>query len=427
MTTATADLKAAATNVPSATLSATADSIRKLQAELNDLFPEREALITQLVYGLLTREHVLVFGRFGTGKSRLVERFFGAFTDANFFSVELTKFMTESNIVGIPNPKILREEGRIWHERKGTMLDAHFAELDELFDANDHLLRTLLGILNERRFNRGVQLERANLHMTLASTNADPEGEVKRSPTLGAVVDRFLFQTQVTYLTKDESRRRMYSKYLQDERPSVKISYPDVVALAEMVVHTPIEDPVLIELHNQIVQEYQKKKKVVFSDRRACQALKLVKANALLFGREEVGPDDFLAVMWAFCNGHDTAAQDEFKAVATPIIEKVVKDRQPDMVRTQMKLLDELEKRMPKPIAKNGSAKGGNNGSANGNGTHSADELVTMRRSLIQLQTDVRDIKPNHPSIEDRRKQLLVSIEGMKGDVGKLIDGEVGK
>jgi MoxR-like ATPase len=74
--------------------------IRQLQTELNELFPERESLITQLVYALLTREHVLVFGKFGTGKSRLVEDS-SAFTGANLYSVELTKFMTESSIVGI--------------------------------------------------------------------------------------------------------------------------------------------------------------------------------------------------------------------------------------------------------------------------------------------------------------------------------------
>src|SRR3989338_1807665 len=258
----------------------TPTSLREPQTELNDLFPERENLITQLIYALLTKEHVLIFGKFGTGKSKLMEYFFGSFTGANMFSIEMTKFMTESNIVGIPNPKIMREEGRIWHERAGTMLDAHFAELDEIFDATDYLLRgTLLGILNERRFNRGVQLEKANLHMAVASTNADPQGEIKRSPALGAVVDRFLFQTRVFYLEKDSSRRRMYAKYLSGDQPSVQIPYEDIAEFADSVALVPITDPILLELHNRIIQDFRKKKEVEFSDRRACQALRLVQAN----------------------------------------------------------------------------------------------------------------------------------------------------
>lgn len=408
----TASLAAVGSTAPN--LPAIAASVRTLQEQLNDLFPERDELITQLIYGLLTREHVLVFGTFGTGKSLLVDRFFGAFTGGNAFSIELTRFMTESNIVGIPNPKILREEGRIWHERQGTMLDAHFAELDELFDANDYLLRTLLGILNERRFNRGVQLEKANLHMALASTNANPEVEMKRTPGLGAVVDRFLFHTEVKYLEEDESRRRMFRGYLGGMAPTVTIPYHDVAALADAVMSLTIDDPVLIELYNQILTGFTDKQGVVISDRRACQTLKVVKANALLFGRDEIVPDDFLAARWTFCQGTDEAANCAFEEVATPLIEQVVNDRQPDIVRTQMKLLDEFEKRLPDVPKK-------------GEGSPSANKLVSMRRALIQLQADVRQIQPNHPSVADRRKDLLVAIEASCSEVGQLIDGEARK
>ena len=404
------------TTAPAATISlpVIAASIRTLQAELNDLFPEREPVVTQLVYGLLTREHVLVFGTYGTGKSRLVDRFFGAFTDANLFSVECTKFMTEGNVVGIPNPKKLREEGRIWHDREGTILDAQFAELDELFDANDPLLRTLLGILNERRFIRGVQREKANLHTALASTNADPEAVVKQSPTLGALIDRFLFQTQVKYLQQGESRRRMFAKYLSDERPTGGIPYKEVDMLATAVRNLEIDDPVLLDLHDQIVQAFQTASGKIFSDRRACKALELAKANAFLFGRTEVTPDDFLATAWAFCKGHDTVTLDQFKEVATPLIEKVVKERKPDIVRTQMKLIDEFEKRVPQPIPVAGAT----------DAQPTSDELVALRRTLVQLQSDVMAIRPSHAAVEDRQKKLVTLIGKIKGDVGKLIDGE---
>lgn len=388
-----------------------ASSLRELQSQMNDLFPEREALINQLIYGLLTREHVLVHGGFGTGKSRLVDQFFGAFTEAKFFSVELTKFMTESNIVGIPNPKILREEGRIFHEIHGTMLEAHFAELDELFDANDHLLRTLLGILNERRFNRGIQLEQARLHMALASTNADPELETKRSPTLGAVVDRFLFRTQVSYLTKDESRRQMYTKYVTRAKISVRIPFADVEAIANAVADTSVTNPLLLDLHNQIVQGFQKAKGEVFSDRRACQAIRLAQANALLHGRREVAPEDFLATMWAFCNGHDTSAQEKFRQVAKPLIEKAVSELQPDIVRDQMLLLEEMEGKIPALPKKNSTP------------PPTSDELVKIRRILVKIEEDVMGVKPSHPSIEDRQKSILATVEKRKVGVGKLIDG----
>ncbi len=407
-----AALKPVPTILVTQTVAETALAVRALQEELNDLFPERESLITLLGYGLLTREHLLVYGKFGTGKSRLVELFFGAFTDSELFSLELTKFMTESNVVGIPNPKLLREEGRLWHEREGTMLDADFVELDEFFDANDLLLRVLLGILNERRFKRGRQFERANLHMALASTNGLPEAEVKRSPQLGAVVDRFLFQTQVEYLTRDDSRRRMYTKYLGNARPTVTIPFASMTALAQAVRDIPINDPVLVELHNQIVQGMQKELKRTFSDRRACQALKLAQANALLFGRSEVLPDDFMAIQWALTYGHDTKNHDVFKSVAVPLIDKAISERKPDIVRTQMKLLDEFERRIPPAIDKARKA------------PPSPDELVALRRVFSALDTELRELKAGHASIEDRRISLMQRIGQLNADVGSRIDGK---
>jgi hypothetical protein len=111
-----------------------------------------------------------VFGTYGTGKSLLIGRFFKAFQGGEFFSVELSKYMTENNLVGMPNPKLMREEGKIEHNLEGTIVKADLAELDEVFDANACTLRTMLGILNERRFHRGPQHVDAPLHMAVAST-----------------------------------------------------------------------------------------------------------------------------------------------------------------------------------------------------------------------------------------------------------------
>ncbi|MCX6715214.1 MAG: AAA family ATPase, partial [Candidatus Uhrbacteria bacterium] len=365
------------------------------------------------ICALLTREHVLVFGKFGTGKSRLVEFFFGAFTEANLFSIELTKFMTESNIVGMPNPKTLRDEGIIHHERAGTILDAHFAELDELFDANDYLLRTLLGVLNERRFHRGVQMEKAFLHTALASTNADPEVEMKRAPNLGAVVDRFLFQTGVKYLETDEGRRRMFTNYLANARPATKIPYANLNAFSDAVKGVSIQDAMLVELYNQILQAFQKGQKVQFSDRRTCQALKLAQANALMLGRNEVLPEDFMATMWVFCKGNDVAAQEAFKKVADPLIEKATGNRrQPDVVRTQLQLLDTFEQRTQFiPVT-----------GASGLIVSTPEELVTMRRTLIVLESDLAGLTPANVAVADRQRALLTKVRAQNEAVRRSID-----
>jgi MoxR-like ATPase len=394
-----------------ANLVETLRSIRELQEQLNRMFPERETLITQLIYALLTREHVLVFGTYGTGKSLLIGRFFKAFVGGKFFSVELSKYMTESNLIGMPNPKLMREDGKIVHELEGTIVTADLAELDEILDANACTLRTTLGVLNERRFNRGPQRVDAALHMAVASTNADPESEVKKTPSLGAVIDRFLFKTEVKWLKEDASRCRMIEQYLCGSKLTIQIPFEDVKALAAAVDGVEFNDLAIIKLYNQILQGFKSGRAI--SDRRACQALKLAKANALLSGRRQVVPDDLYATMWAFCYGHDNEAQREFKAVAKPLIEKAMAELKPDVMHAQMMLLDELEKKMPKL-------------NGNGNGVHTPEELLSTHRALLKLQADIGKIQPGYTAVKERREKLLSSVGGLSKEVVKLMAGEAG-
>ncbi|MCX6758602.1 MAG: AAA family ATPase [Candidatus Nealsonbacteria bacterium] len=389
-------------------------SIRELQEQLNRMFPERETLITQLIYALLTREHVLVFGTYGTGKSLLIGRFFKAFIGGKFFSVELSKYMTESNLIGMPNPKKMREDGIVWYETKNTMIDSDLVELDEVLDANACTLRTTLGILNERRFNRGPQTETAVLHTAVASTNANPEEVVQKTPALGAVIDRFLLQTEVKWLEGDESRCRMLEQYLCGSQPTVQIPFEDVKALAEAVDNVEFNDLAIIKLYNQILQGCKSKIGRVISDRRACQALKLAKANALLSGRQVVSPDDLYATMWAFCYGHDAKSQEDFKVVAKPLIEKAMAELKPDMMNTQMMLLDELEKKLANLKSGNG----------NGSSAHIPEELLLTHRGLLRLQSDIGKIQPGYVAVKERRDRLLTSVGAASKEVSRLMAGE---
>ena len=388
------------------------ENLRLLRDELSLIFPEREHLINQIVYALLTREHVLVFGPFGTGKSDLVTTLFTAFTNSKLFSVALTKFMTEGHIVGVPNAKKLREDGVIHHNIEGSILDSHFAELDELFDANAPLLRLLLGVLNERQFKRGHQWVEAKLHTAVGSTNGSPEEEIRKQPTLGAVIDRFIFQCRVDYLKHDASRRRMYEKYLHGEKLSVQIPYEELQQVSEIVVRgNQIVSPYFVEVYDLVIQAYRSKMKDrVVSDRRACKLLQLVEANALLFGRYDVDFDDILAIRWGLCMGGEDKEYKIFEQVATPIIEEAKSKEVQKIDEVQLTLLAELERTVPEVPKQCGDQK-----------------LVNLNRELRELQNKVSEIKPQLASTEDRQKQLLRKLDGLVADVRKRIDEPSGK
>ncbi|MDO8558558.1 MAG: AAA family ATPase [bacterium] len=385
------------------------EKLRQMADELILIFPERRHLIQQIIYALLTKEHVLVWGTYGTGKTDLLRTLFGVFRGARIFSIGFSKFMSEASIIGIPDPKRMREQGEVIYRRDGGILDADFAELDELFDSNAPLLRTLLGILNERQFKRGRQAEEAKLHTAVACTNGDPMEELKKHPELGAVVDRFLFQCRVEYLKSAESRRRMYAKFLTGERPSVSIDLDDLKYVSSIVVDAnQITDPHFVEVYDELIGAYLKQIPTqVISDRRRCKLLQLVEANALLYGRYEVDFEDLMAIRWGLCTGYDDGQHDPFKAVADPIIAKAKETKKQNIDEVQLKLLAEFKLKIP-PCPDSAC---------------SSDKLVELSRQLTKLRKDVSAVKPQLPSTEDEKKKMLASIDGIRETVRKLTEG----
>ena len=303
-----------------------AQELKRLFDELGELYPERTHLMNQLLFALLTREHVLVHGMYGTAKTALANAVFQSFDSQVTFAVQLTKFMTEANVIGVPDPRIMREEGVIFYRPEGQILEANFAELDEFFDANSPLLRTMLGVLNEREFKRGRQYEKAKLHTAIASTNGEPDAVIKQSPELGAIIDRFIFRCKIEYLQSPASRLKMYKNFAAGKRPTVHIDYKKLESLSDLVLNRiPVDDDTLLRTYDQALTVYkQRMQGQVVSDRRACKLLNLMRASAVLNGRLQVILADIRAVRWGLCIGNDKNHHDTFDYYAKPIIDNAI-------------------------------------------------------------------------------------------------------
>ena len=114
------------------------------------------------------------------------------------------------------------------------MSTADFAFLDEVFDANDVALRSMLGILNERTFRKGKQIEQARLHTAIATTNF-----LRASDLTEAVLDRFAFRATLlpdydpySLLRVDEAYGRNAGKVVKPEK---KVPFEQVDHLADIV------------------------------------------------------------------------------------------------------------------------------------------------------------------------------------------------
>ena len=115
---------------------------------------ERDEEARLVVLGLVSREHVLLLGVPGTGKSVLASRL-SRLCGGFFFQRLLTRFTTPEEIFG---PLSLRALENDEYRRctEGFLPTASVAFLDEIFKANSAILNTLLTILNERQYDNGA-------------------------------------------------------------------------------------------------------------------------------------------------------------------------------------------------------------------------------------------------------------------------------
>jgi MoxR-like ATPase len=85
---------------PPATLTARVAKLRAIEAELCTILIEREPVIRGALLGLIARQHVLLLGAPGTGKSLLVRAIAQRIVGVDRFELLLTKFTTPEELFG---------------------------------------------------------------------------------------------------------------------------------------------------------------------------------------------------------------------------------------------------------------------------------------------------------------------------------------
>lgn len=276
----------------------------------------REELLKQTLYALLTREHQLIYSRAGIAKSLYAETVFSQFEGAQTFKMQLSKKTPEEALVG----GIIVEDmkrGHMTHNTEGSIIEADFAFLDEIFDANDPTLRSLLGVLNERLYSNGKQQERVRMHTAIATSNY-----LRNSEVTEAVVDRFLFQAYLLPDTDPYNLLRIDEAYERnmENRPRViqpdKVSFDQLQYLADIVEGKIPEKRIQAPRHilfmkNLMIQQFMQmineertkaqKPELYVSPRTAAKTRDVLNASALLHGRNNITADDLDAVKYVVC------------------------------------------------------------------------------------------------------------------------------
>jgi len=305
---------------------------------------ERDKELKQLMYAMLLGEHLFIKGPAGTGKSMLAKNAFSLVENANTFNIQMSEATLSEHLFGAYDIATWKNKGIFMRDISGSILEADFAFVDEIFDGREDVLRTLLGVLNERTFSEGRQQEEAKLHTCVATANYEEINE-KTQP----ILDRFIFKAVVGPLKSKSNRMSMYKQHLnrtdklgKDEvKPILTLEqlknfnqkiYSNAVALEEEV----------LSVYDEMIKEFTKETDKYVSARTTNKLLDIVKASVLLDGRTKAEFKDLFEIKFGLCTMNETEEERKFDLVYKRCVESL------ETEKIQLKELEGVEKNLKK-------------------------------------------------------------------------------
>lgn len=358
-----------------------------------NVFSERETEVEQLMYAVLSKEHVLLRGQAGSAKSQLALQFLGGIQGAKVFKQQFTAFMDESYIFG---PQVIDElkKGNIVHNLKNSIVDCDFAFLDEFFNANEETIIACNEILNERSFTRNAQQEKSSLVTAIMTTNQEREHEKKLKP----IYDRIMFTSQVLRVEDKTKRMDMYYNALGGKL-SVSETFlkEDLEDIHKYISDTPVVfQPEILECFDLLLKEFQEQSNLYISDRRAVKSLWFLKIVALVRGDDEVNITDLEKIKLCWVIGNDA----KYASVFDACFVKVKKEY--SRIAGELKFVKETEaniKQLEKSIT-------------NAIGYKDYKKVLIVVESLLKTTKKVKSTDDS--TIEARKDKLVEHLDKLK-------------
>lgn len=316
-------VKAASTPKPTpVALPALQQAFHDTEVSLNDRVIERSDFIHALLLALVGKMDVFGLGEPGVAKTLTVTALRDHISDlppTGYFWRLLTKFTTPSELFGPPDLKAM-DEG-IWRlQTQGTMVDANFVILDEIFKANSAILNTLLTFMNEGVFHNDVPIA-VPKWTVFGISNELPQGEELNALfdrlDLRCVIERIQTSSGFIQMLKGDSLGPIVPTLTVDQITQAQAE------VKEVLIPEDVLDALLV-LRNNLAG-----RGVEPSDRRFARSLQVIRAATWLRGGTFAGIDDMEDLKHALWSTLDERPQviSEVLQLASPLEELAMRLR----------------------------------------------------------------------------------------------------